>query len=65
VLHENKIFMEQLLTKKQIAQRYQVTPWCVDKWMRKRRIPFIRLSSRCVRFDPVACDLALLGRNRL
>jgi predicted DNA-binding transcriptional regulator AlpA len=56
--------MEPLLTKKQIARRYSVTTSCIDKWMRRRKIPFIRLSSRCVRFDAGACDHAIFGRQQ-
>ena len=45
-----------LLTKEQLASRYGVSISCVDKWIRKRRIPLYRLSRRCVRFDAFKCD---------
>jgi predicted DNA-binding transcriptional regulator AlpA len=57
--------MESLLTKKDIAQRYKVCTSTIDKWMRKRTIPFIRISCRCVRFDAQACDRAIVGRPLL
>jgi excisionase family DNA binding protein len=45
-----------LISKKEIAQRYCVTIGTVDKWMKQKRIPFFKLSSRLVRFDPADCD---------
>lgn len=47
------------LTKEQIAARYQVSVACINKWMAARRLPFLRISHRVVRFDVHACDKAL------
>jgi predicted DNA-binding transcriptional regulator AlpA len=45
-----------LLDKAALARRYGVSESAVDKWMAQRKIPFFRLGTRCVRFDPVLCD---------
>ena len=40
-----------LLVKKQdLARAVSVSCRCIDNWMRSKRIPYIRLSARCVRF---------------
>jgi excisionase family DNA binding protein len=39
-----------LLTKKQIAARLAVSTRTVDEYMRKGRLPFLKLGSKTVRF---------------
>ncbi|TDW96417.1 helix-turn-helix transcriptional regulator [Dinghuibacter silviterrae] len=44
--------MEKLLNKKEIAEVLGVSVKAIDKWVCERRIPFIKLSQKCVRFVP-------------
>lgn len=46
-------------TKAQVAFHYNVSERLIEKWMASRKIPFRRLSRRCVRFDLDAIDQAL------
>ena len=39
-----------LVTKKTVARAVAVSTRCVELWMRRRLIPVVRLSPRCVRF---------------
>jgi hypothetical protein len=39
-----------LVTKDVVARAASVSPRTIENWMGQRRIPYIRLSSRCVRF---------------
>ena len=39
-----------LITKEELARRLKVTQSAVNKWMAKRRLPYIKLGRRCVRF---------------
>ncbi len=48
-----------LVKKPKIARRYDVSIRTVENWMRERRIPFVRVGLRGIRFDPNACDRAL------
>jgi hypothetical protein len=45
--------------KRDIARRYGVSTRTVDTWIQQKKIPFRRLSSRCIRFDLTAVDCAL------
>lgn len=54
-----------LLSASQLATRYGVRPKTIRTWARRRILPVIQLSSRCLRFDPQACDAALDRRNML
>jgi excisionase family DNA binding protein len=45
--------------KQDIARRYGVSTRTVDTWIQQKKIPFCRLSSRCIRFDLAAVDRAL------
>lgn len=45
--------------KKTIAQVTRVSTRTIDTWMRNKRIPFLRLSSRCIRFNRDAVLRAL------
>jgi excisionase family DNA binding protein len=40
-----------LLSKQELALALGVSPRTIDNWMAQRRIPFIRLSARLIRFD--------------
>ncbi len=49
--------MKQLLTKRQIAERYNVTTWAIDRWMRRNPpMPFVKSGNRHPRFNPTECD---------
>ncbi len=48
-----------LLKRREIAARYGVGTRTVDRWVKERRIPYIRIGPRCVRFCPERCDAAL------
>jgi excisionase family DNA binding protein len=48
-----------LLTKKEMAQRYNVNLATIDRWMAAKRIPYYRFSPRMIRFNPADCDAAL------
>jgi hypothetical protein len=39
-----------LLKRVQLARAINVSPRSVDNWQKKRRIPFLKISPRCVRF---------------
>ena len=39
-----------LVTKPVVAKAASTSPRTIDNWMRQKRIPFIKLSPRCVRF---------------
>lgn len=39
-----------LVKKAVVANAASVSCRCVENWMRQKRIPFVRLSDRCVRF---------------
>ena len=49
----------QLVSKKEIAARYGISVRSVNNWMRRRIIPYIKMSSRMVRFDVEICDVVL------
>jgi len=42
---------DKLLTVKQIADYLQIKPKTIYKWTSQGRIPCIKFSGRCVRFD--------------
>jgi len=39
-----------LVRKGVVAGAAQVSPRCIDNWMKRRLIPFVRIGARCVRF---------------
>ena len=45
------VFGRCLLTKQESALALGVSPRTIDNWMAQRRIPFIRISARLIRFD--------------
>jgi len=40
----------QLITKKELAKELSVSTRTIDNWVRQKRIPVHRFSSRCIRF---------------
>ena len=48
-----------LVTKPELAARYGVVVRTVDNWIAERRVPFLKIGRKMVRFDPVECDAAL------
>lgn len=49
-------------TKSQVARRLNVSRRTIDNMMRQRRLPFIKLTSKIVRFPKTEVD-AYLARN--
>ena len=49
-------------TKSQVARRLSVSKRTIDNLMRQRRLPFIKLTSKIVRFPKADVD-AYLARN--
>jgi hypothetical protein len=39
-----------LLKRRQLARALNASPRSVDNWQKEKKIPFIRISARCVRF---------------
>jgi len=39
-----------LLKRPQLARAISVSPRTVDNWQRQKRIPYIKLSARCIRY---------------
>jgi hypothetical protein len=48
-----------LVTKDVVARAASVSPRTIENWMGQRRIPYIRLSPRCVRFHITSVLAAL------
>ncbi len=48
-----------LVKKTAVARAASVSCRTVENWMRQKRIPFVRLSSRCVRFHLLSVLAAL------
>ena len=48
-----------IVTKKVIARAGSVSERQIENWMREKRIPYLKLSPRCVRFDLKAVMAAL------
>ncbi len=42
--------MEKLMDKKEMAAALGVTVKTIDKWVSEKRLPFVRLTGKCVRF---------------
>lgn len=47
-------------TKAQLSFYLQISPRQIEHWMAARKIPFLRLGRKCVRFDFDAVDRALM-----
>jgi hypothetical protein len=50
-----------LLKRPQLARAINVSPRTVDNWQKQKRIPFLKLSARCVRYH-LPSVLRALGR---
>jgi hypothetical protein len=48
-----------LLKRRQLARALSVSARSIDNWQREKKIPFIRISPRCVLFDLANVLLAL------
>jgi hypothetical protein len=48
-----------ILTRRDLATRYQVGIRTIDRWVAEKRIPVLRFSKRCLRFEADECDAAL------
>ena len=46
----NSLTMEKLMDKKDMAEALGVTVKTIDKWVSEKRIPYIRITGKCVRF---------------
>jgi predicted DNA-binding transcriptional regulator AlpA len=44
------MFMEKLMDKRAVALAFGVTVKAVDKWVCEKKIPYIKISAKCVRF---------------
>ena len=44
--------MERLLNKREVAEAFGVTVKAIDKWVCEKKIPYLKLSKKCVRFIP-------------
>ena len=50
-------------TVKSLAEKFSVTEATVRKWVRLNRIPFIKLPTGAIRFDPQEIDRWLKGEE--
>jgi len=48
-----------LVNKRDLAAQLSVSPRCVDYWISEHRIPYIKISARCIRFKPAEVLAAL------
>ena len=57
--------MDRLLTVRELARHFGVTPTCVYRWLAADRLPAIRFGKRCIRFreSDVQQMLEQLGQN--
>ncbi len=56
---------EQLLDKKQLAPRLNLKVRGVESLMKARKIPFMRISNKCVRFDWASVKAALEANHEV
>lgn len=54
---------ETLLTVNDLAERLNCSPQAVRHMVQRRQLPFVRLTERKLRFDPVAIDAWLADRR--
>jgi len=40
------------INSRELAELLSVDVWTIRRWTAMRKLPFIRLSARCVRYDP-------------
>jgi excisionase family DNA binding protein len=60
--HDSISDLGSLLTKDELAKLLNVHPRTINAWMAARRIPFLRVGPRMVRYDKHAVERAL-ARN--
>jgi excisionase family DNA binding protein len=51
--------MRSLLTTREVAERFAVSPETVLRWWRRGELPGFRLGATALRFDPVELDAFL------
>jgi excisionase family DNA binding protein len=51
--------LRKLVSKKELAKELSVSARTIDNWVRQKRIPVHRFSSRCIRFNPSKVLVAL------
>lgn len=44
--------MEKLLDKKEVAEILGVRQKTLERWVQERRIPYVKLTPKCIRFYP-------------
>jgi excisionase family DNA binding protein len=54
---------DRLLTTREVADRLGVTPETVLRWIDRRGLPVVRLTSRALRYDPDALDAWIAART--
>jgi predicted DNA-binding transcriptional regulator AlpA len=59
----NDDHMEKLMDKKGVARAFGVTVKAVDKWVSDKKLPYIKISPKCVRFRPSAIRAYLNSRT--
>jgi len=47
-----------LVRRRMIEKRYDISPRCLDNWMKERKLPFFKIG-RMLFFSVEACDKAL------
>jgi excisionase family DNA binding protein len=47
---------DRLLTTREVAERYAVTPETILRWVERRGLPVLKLTSRALRYDEAALD---------
>jgi hypothetical protein len=50
---------KRLLSKRELALALGVSPRLIDSWIAQRRIPFLRLSARLIKFSLARVELSL------
>ncbi|MCY2993877.1 MAG: helix-turn-helix domain-containing protein [Planctomycetota bacterium] len=55
--------MQEVMKTSELAEWLRVKPQTINKWKSEGLIPSLRLTSRCIRFDPDAVLAALTGKH--
>lgn len=53
----------QLVTTKELAAMLRVSPRTIESWASYRGLPKVKISRRCVRYDPMAVMSWLAGQG--
>jgi hypothetical protein len=48
---QNQAKYKQLISKRELGQTLGISPRTVDSWLAQKRIPYLRLSTRLLRFN--------------